>query len=138
LEQERRSITKTWRVGLIKGMLTTAAKTRAASISNKSAITDHMCNKNHVTDWDGVKVIDQESDKTGRLIREVLCIRRSSNMNQDEGSYQLRHVWDKLLTDVRNQKSVLMKTSDHRLKHHITSQGEDRRRPEGLYIREID
>ena len=66
------------------GALTRAEKT---SISNKSAITDHMCNKNHVTDWDGVKVIDQESDKTGRLIREALWIRRSRNVNRDEGSY---------------------------------------------------
>jgi len=31
--------------------------------------------------------------------------------NQDDASYQLSHVWDKLLTDGRNWKSVLMKTS---------------------------
>jgi len=31
-------------------------------------------------------------------------------MNRDEGSYQLSHVWDKLLhTDVCHRKSVLMK-----------------------------
>ena len=35
------------------------------------------------------------------------------NMNRDEGSYQLSHIWDKLLhTDDRHWKSVLMKASD--------------------------
>jgi len=28
------------------------------------------------------------------------------------GSYQLSHLWDSLLTDIRNRKSVVMKTSD--------------------------
>jgi len=33
-------------------------------------------------------------------------------MNRDEGSYQLSHLWDKLLhTDDCYRKSVLMKTS---------------------------
>jgi len=39
-------------------------------------------------------------------------------VNRDEGSYQLSHVWDKLLhTDDRHRKSVLMKASDMKLKH---------------------
>jgi len=42
-------------------------------------------------------------DKTGKLIREALWIRKSRNMNGDDGSYQLSHVWNKLLTDVRNR-----------------------------------
>ena len=64
-------------------------KTRAASVCNKSAITDHVCNENHVIDWDKVKVIDRESDKSGRHIREAIWIRKTDNMNRDEGSYQL-------------------------------------------------
>ena len=64
-------------------------------------------------DWANAKVIDRESDKTGRLIKEAIWIRKTDNMNQDEGSYQLSHVWDKLLhTDDRHRKSVLMKASD--------------------------
>jgi len=36
-------------------------------------------------------------------------------MNRDERSYQLSHVWDKLLlTYVRNRQSVPVKTSDRR------------------------
>jgi len=100
-------------VDSITGILTRPEKTRAASICNKSAITDHVCNENHVTDWANDKVIDRESDKAGRLIREVTWIRKTDNMNRDEGSYQLSHVWDKLLhTDDHHRKSVLMKASD--------------------------
>ena len=62
-------------------------------------------------DWANAKVIDRESDKAGRLIREAIWVRKADNMNRDEGSYQLRHVWDKL-TDDRHRKSVLMKASD--------------------------
>jgi len=40
-----------------------------------------------------------------------------NDFSHDEWSYQLSHVWDKaLLTDARNRKSVLMKTSDRMLK----------------------
>jgi len=49
-----------------------ASKTRTASIFNKSAITDHMYNEDHVIDWENVKVIDRESDKTDRLMREAM------------------------------------------------------------------
>jgi len=52
-----------------------------------------------VIDWANAKVIDRESDKAGRLIREAIWIRKTDNMNRDEGrgSYQLSYVWDKLL-----------------------------------------
>jgi len=63
-----------------------------------------------VIDWANAKVIDRESDKAGRLIREVIWIRKTYSMNGDEGSYQLSHVWDKLLhTEDQHQKSVLIK-----------------------------
>ena len=49
-----------------------------------------VCNENHVIDWENAKMIDRESDKAGRLTKEAICIRKTDNMNQDEGSY---HVW---------------------------------------------
>jgi len=99
-------------VDSITGIFTRAENTRAASICNKSAITDRVCNENHVIDWANAKVIDRESDKAGRLTRQAIWIRKTDNMNQDEGSYQLSHVWDKLLyTDNQCRKSVLMKVS---------------------------
>jgi len=54
---------------------------------------------------------------TGRLIREAVWIRKSSNINRDEGSDRLRHVWDSILTDVWNRKSVLLKAADCRANH---------------------
>jgi len=42
----------------ITGVFTRAGKTRSANICNKSAITDHVCNENHLIYWDTVKVID--------------------------------------------------------------------------------
>ena len=60
---------------------------------------------------------DQESDKAGRLIREAIRIRKTDNMNRDEGSYQLSYVWDKLLhTDDQHRTSVLLKATDVKLK----------------------
>jgi len=88
-------------------------KITAASICNKSAITDHVCSENHVIDWANAKMVDRESDKAGRLRREAIWIRKTDNMNRDEGRYQLSHVQDKLLhTDDRHRKSVLMKAFD--------------------------
>jgi len=61
-------------------------------------------------------MMERESDRTSRAIREAMWIRKTNSMNGDDGSYQLSHVWDKLLTDVRNRNSVLMKTSAERSK----------------------
>ena len=46
-------------VDSITKIFTRAEKTRAASICNKSAITEHVCNENHVIDWENAKVIDR-------------------------------------------------------------------------------
>jgi len=92
----------------ITGVYTRADKTRAASICNKLAITDHVCNENHVIDWDSVKAIDHEANKTARHIAEAIWIRKSNSMNRDEGNY--------ILSNIRNRTSVLMKTSDRRSK----------------------
>ena len=97
----------------ITGIFTRAEKTSSASICNKSAITDHVCNENHVIDWENANVIDRESDKAGRHTREAIWIRKTKNMNRDEGSYQMSHAWEKLLhTDDRHRKSALMKVSN--------------------------
>ena len=53
------------------------------------------------------------SEDSWQTQRDAIWIRKTDNMNRDEGSYQLSHVWNKLLhTDDRHQKSVLMKASD--------------------------
>jgi len=50
------------------------------------------CNKkNHVIDWDLVKVLGHESDRKTRWIKEAFAIRKSKDkcMNRDPGSYFL-------------------------------------------------
>jgi len=42
----------------ITGTFTRAERTTVANICNKSAITDHVCNENHVIDWEYIKVIN--------------------------------------------------------------------------------
>ncbi len=60
----------------------------------KSAIADHVRQCNHVIDWEGAKIVDRESDKYKRWIRESIWIcRKSPTMNRDKGGYQLSHVW---------------------------------------------
>ena len=43
-------------------------------------------NENHVTDWENAKVIDRESDKAGRHIREAIWIRKTENMKETKGA----------------------------------------------------
>ena len=77
------------------------AYTRSTSRSldgeqNKSAVTDHAIPLNHVIDWDQAKVIDRESNRVDRWIKEAIRIRKEQDklMNRDEGSYQLSHIYD--------------------------------------------
>jgi len=48
----------------------------AATEQNKSAVTDHTISLNHVIGWDHAKVIDRESNRMDRWIREVIHIRK--------------------------------------------------------------
>ena len=52
-------------VDSITEIFTGAEKTRAA-------ITRHVCNENHVIDWDKAKVNDRESDKSSRHRKEAI------------------------------------------------------------------
>ena len=79
------------------------AYTRSTSRSlageqNKSAVTDHAISLNHVMDWDQAKVIDRESNRVDRWIKEAIHIRKEKDksMNRDEVSYQLSHIYDNL------------------------------------------
>ena len=115
--QKWKSTAKKW--GSITGAFTRAEKTRAASTCNTSAITKCMWSENHVIDCDNVKVIYRESDKTGRLIRKAVWIRKSNNKNWDEGA----NIWATFGTSylvISETKSVLMKTSSQRSKRQST------------------
>jgi len=55
-----------------------------------------MLSLNHIIDWDRAKVIDRESNRMDRWIREVIHVRKKRDklMNRDKGSYQLPHIYD--------------------------------------------
>ena len=66
--------------------------TRRASTNehHKSAITDHVYQNNHIMNWEASEIVEQESDKFKRWIKESICIRSNTpTMNRDEGAYQL-------------------------------------------------
>ena len=73
--------------------LSTGIKTRATrkfsqSVVNKSAISDHAVDNNHLIDWDEAKIIGKESDRYKRWIKEAIAIRKQgTTMNRDEGQY---------------------------------------------------
>ena len=79
---------------------TRSTKKSAATEQNKSAVTDHAISLNHVIEWDHAKVIDRESSRMDRWIRESINIRKEQDksMKRDEGSYQLPHICDYLLS----------------------------------------
>ena len=66
----------------------------------KSAVCEHAREMNHVMNWDDVKILERESDKYTRWIKESVQVRmlhKDIPMNRDEGNYKLPHVWDTLL-----------------------------------------
>jgi len=46
---------------------------------NKSTVTDHAITVNHVIHWDQAKMIDRESNKMDRLIKEEIYIRKEQD-----------------------------------------------------------
>jgi len=87
-------------VDSVTGAFTRAAKARAESTDNKSAITDHVASKNYVIDWEKATVVDTVANRSERHIKEAVWIRKTSRTMNHDGVYQLSYVWDYLLTDV--------------------------------------
>ncbi len=53
---------------------------------NKSALTDHAAQHNHLIDWEGTKFVDREAQDWPRRIRESIWIRKEQcPINRDEG-----------------------------------------------------
>ena len=77
---------------------TREARKQSVGERSKSAIADHVCQENHVIDWDSAKVVQREGDWLVRGIKEAINIRKNPrNMNRDEGRYLLSHLYDDLL-----------------------------------------
>ena len=75
--------------------------TRRASTNehHKSAIKDHVCQNNHIMNWEAREIGEQESNKFKRWIKESICIRSNTpTMNRDEGAYQLSPIWTQVIS----------------------------------------
>jgi len=71
---------------------TRSHRSSSSAESNRSALTDHAVQENHVISWSAASVIDRESDRSTRWIKEAVHSRKEGprSMNRDEGSYHLR------------------------------------------------
>ena len=94
---------------------------RASSLTedNKSALTDHATQENHVINWSQATVIDREPERFTRWIKGAIHIRKEGQqaMNRDEGSYQLNHAYDRFLDTasscrVKNRKNWVPASSN--------------------------
>ena len=83
-----------------KRAFTRSQRTASLSEHNKSTLTDHATQENHVIDWAKATVVDRESHRPTRWIKEAVHIHKEDQqaMNRDEGSYQLSHAYDHFLT----------------------------------------
>jgi len=96
---------------------------RASSLTehNKSALTDHATQENHVINWSQAMVIDREPEHFTRWIKEAVHQKEGQQaMNRDEGSYQLSHTYDRFLDTassrrVKNQMNWVPASSDEGL-----------------------
>jgi len=82
-----------------KRAFTRSQRSSTSAEYNKSALTDHALQENHVINWSDASVIDREPDKTTRWIKEAIhiCKERQKAMNREEGRYQLSHAYDRFL-----------------------------------------
>ena len=86
----------------MSGSVTTrSGRKESLTTIHKSAITDHVVDKNHVIGWGGgeAKIIGTEQDRFKPLIREAIAIRKKggTTMNRDEGQYFLPRIFDEIL-----------------------------------------
>ena len=84
----------------VSGSVTTrAGRKESLTTIHKSAITDHVVDKNHVIGWGEAKIIGTEQDRFKRWIKEAIAIRKrgGTTMNRDEGQYFLPHIFDEIL-----------------------------------------
>ena len=84
----------------VSGSVTTrAGRKESLTTIHKSAITDHVVDKNHVIGWGEAKIIGTEQDRFKRWIKEAIAIRKKggTTMNRDEVQYFLPHIFDEIL-----------------------------------------
>ena len=76
---------------------TRSARAQSKADWHKSAISDHVCQQNCHIDWDNTQVVDHESNRQPRIIRESIHVATNDTMNRDQGAYQLPPIYLPLL-----------------------------------------
>jgi len=70
------------------------------------SLPEDLHQDNHVINWPAATILDRESDKSTRWIKEAVHIRREGrrSLNQDEGSYRLSHTYNRFLATSRHYR----------------------------------
>jgi len=78
---------------------TRSQRTASLAEQNESALTDRVTQENHTIHWTKASVIDWESDRPTRWIKEAVHIQKEGQraMNRGEDSYQLSNAYDRFL-----------------------------------------
>ena len=88
-------------VNKVSGSVTTrASRKEPLTTTRKSAITDHVVDKNHVIRWgDAWRSLVPSKIRYKRRIKDHIAFRKKggTTMNRDEGQYFLSHVFDEIL-----------------------------------------
>ncbi|XP_072039523.1 uncharacterized protein [Amphiura filiformis] len=67
---------------------TRANRKASQSATNKSAITDHVLEKDHIIDWEEAKILGKEADRYKRWIKEAVKIRQQgTTMNRGNKTF---------------------------------------------------
>ena len=88
-----------WESKLVKQAAGLCERASSLSEQNKSALTDHASHDNHVINWPASTILNRESDKSTRWIKEAVHIRKEGrpSLNRDDESYTLSHTYDRFL-----------------------------------------
>ena len=98
LESRSRDVSRTVCTSLGLGTLESRSRYLGPSLM-KCEIETIASHENHVINWSAATILDRESDKSTRWIKEAVHIRKKGrqSLNRDEGSYMLSHTYDRFL-----------------------------------------
>ena len=113
-----KNISQKWRKSA-----TRAGRKESLKNTYKSAITDHVADKNHVIGWKQAKVIGTEEDRYKRWIKEAIEIRkrRGKTMNRDDGQYHFTHIFDEFLVPTETRSPIGKQTCNKLLLQIVAS-----------------
>ena len=64
-----------------------------------SGVADHVLNTSHSIDWDNVTILDGESNRLAREIKESIGIRKCNPELNRKGDFELSDIYSTILQD---------------------------------------